>query len=165
MDAYQDQVIDLDELRERRDAIRRQIAAISRQSDEPEQEATFNLADFAAKVVRGAFRLKRLTDAKEKKAIIHSLFSMILIKGDAISAFKFRDDFGGGNGAIDPIIANAPIELGTPFRASAPEEPTQDGYRRCSCCKHPRPLIEFYAKRGMCVGERAIYCNWVISSE
>jgi hypothetical protein len=119
LDAYEVGAMTLNELRVRRETIKTQIASLQRRTNDQEQPRDVSTEEFARKIVRGAFRFKRMTDPKEKKAIILSLFQDLYIKDRSIIAFKFRDDFElraqqePGDG-----FATTPIHLDTGGRAS-----------------------------------------------
>jgi hypothetical protein len=140
----------LEELRSRREAIKVQIAAIQRKPDDRKHEHDIPVEEFVRKVVRGAFRFKRMTDRKEKKAIILSLFSEIYVKDRSVIAFKFREDFG----VVDQVKLGAgfstpPIHLPEPFTLEL-ADPLPQGMRRCSGCRKISPATDFYPRKGQC---------------
>src|SRR5260370_39982480 len=103
--------------------------------------------EFARKVVRGAFRFKRITDRKEKKAVILSLFSDLYLKDRSITAFKFRDDLGMKSGVkLGPGFATPRIHLDTPFTLPPVVPPSPRGIRRSSACRQVRGASDFYPR-------------------
>jgi hypothetical protein len=140
LDAYQDGAIELEEFRSRRDALRRRIVEASKSVTTATQEPSMSLEQFAQRVVRGAFRLKRLTDAKEKKLTIQALFAVILVKQSTIVGFKIREDLG-------PEIAGEVIHLEPPFQMQAATDLYPAGHRRCTKCLRILPDLQFPVKR------------------
>jgi site-specific DNA recombinase len=150
LDAYEGGALTLEELRTRREALKTQIASLQRRPDNQEPQRDIPVEEFARKVVRGAFRFKRMTDRKEKKAIILSLFSEIYVKDRSIIAFKFREDFGTDNQVkLGAGFSMPPIHLPEPFTLE-PADPLPKGMRRCSCCRKISPAADFYPRKGQC---------------
>ncbi len=143
--------ITVDELRDRRSAIRTQIEAISRRNTDRDARDELGIEELAKKVVRGAFRLKRLNnDPHAQKAIILAAFSEIFVKDSSIIAFKLREDFGVGNQVkLAAGFSTPPIHLPEPFTLE-PDDPLPDGMRRCSCCRKIFPAADFYTRKGQC---------------
>ncbi len=152
--------ISIDELRDRRSAIRTQIEAISRRNTDGNARRELGIEELAKKVVRGAFRLKRLNnDPHAQKTIILAAFSEIFVKDRSIIAFKFREDFGVGNQVkLGAGFSTPPIHLPEPFTLQ-PTDPLPEGTRRCSCCRTVRPATEFYPRKGQCRRCIAIKAN------
>ena len=150
LDAYAAGAISLEELRSQREAIKTQIASLQRRTSDQEDRHDISTEQLVRKVVRGAFRFKRMTDRKEKKAIILALFSEIYVKDHSIIAFKLRDDLHvDGNAKLGAGFSTPPIHLPTPFTL-APLDPLPDGMRRCSSCKNVFPAVEFYPRKNQC---------------
>jgi len=150
LDAYEGGAMTLDELRVRREAIKTQIASLNRCAPDREDRHDISTEELARKVVRGAFRFKRMTDRKEKKTIILALFSEIYVKDRSIIAFKLRDDLHATSVAkLGAGFSTPPIHLSTPFMVK-PIDAVPDGMRRCSACKNVFPANEFYPRKGQC---------------
>jgi hypothetical protein len=117
------------------------------------ENLSFVNQELSRKVVRGAFRLKRLGgDPQAQKRIILAAFSEIFVKDLSIVAFKFREDFGlSARNEFGDGFAAPPIHLETPFTMPS-IDPLPDGMRRCSCCRGVFPATEFYPRKGQCRG-------------
>ena len=114
LDAYEGGAMTLDELRSRRNAIKAQIASLQRRVADQKDQGDISTEELVRKVVRGAFRFKRMTDRKEKKAIILALFSEIYVKDRSIIAFKLRDDLhASGADKLGAGFSTPPIHLAT----------------------------------------------------
>jgi len=151
LEAYEGGAVTLDELRTRREGIKTQIASLQRRTEDQEQQRDMSTEEFARKVVRGAFRFKRITDRKEKKAVILSLFSDLYLKDRSIIAFKFRDDLGMKSGVkLGPGFGTPAIHLDEPFTLAPVDPPPPEGMRRCSCCRKVLAATEFYPRKGQC---------------
>ena len=148
LDAYQDGIIELEELRTRREAIRHQITELERQNAKADATEDAGMEDFVRKVVRGALRLSRITDPKEKKTLIQGLFSQVFLRGDSIVSFKFQPDL--HIPGSDGQAANLPIQLETPFRLREPEPSVPARHQRCSCCHEAKKDTEFYPRKCEC---------------
>jgi DNA invertase Pin-like site-specific DNA recombinase len=151
LQAFEAGAITVDELRDRRNAIRTQIEAISLRNTDRSARRELGIEELATKVVRGAFRLRRLNDDPHaQKAIILAAFSEIFVKDSSIIAFKFREDFGVGNKVkLGLGFSTPPIHLSEPFTLE-PIDPLPGGTRRCSCCRKIFPTAEFYPRKGQC---------------
>lgn len=147
--AYEAGAFSAEELRTRREQLRREVAAVKAKQPAERRGNSLELEQFVGLVVRGAMRLKRLTDRSEKKAIIQSLFSEVYVKSDCITAFKFRADLPTLDGVSD-VASRAPIQVEPPFRLLPPPVPVQAGHKRCSDCGDVHPLALFYPNKGQC---------------
>jgi DNA invertase Pin-like site-specific DNA recombinase len=151
LQAFEAGAIEVDLLRDRRNAIKAQIEAIARRDTNTSARGELIIDELAKKVVRGAFRLKRLNhDPHAQKAIILATFSEIYVKDRSVIAFKFREDFGVGNQMkVGAGFSTPPIHLPAPFTLE-PADPLPHGMRRCSCCRKIFPAAEFYPRKGQC---------------
>lgn len=151
LEAFEAGAIDVDLLRDRRSAIRMQIEAASRRNTNRDERPELGVEELAKKVVRGAFRLKRLNnDPHAQKGIILAALSELFVKDHSIVAFKFREDFGlAARNQFADGFATPPIHLETPFTLPS-IDPLPDGMRRCSCRHAVFPAAEFYPHRGQC---------------
>lgn len=150
LDAYESGALTLEELRSRRDAIKAQIASLQRRVVDQKDQRDLPTEELVRKVVRAAFRFKRMTDRKEKKAIILALFSEIYVKDRSIIAFKLRDELHGSSAPKFGVGFSAPpIHLEKPFTLPV-AEPVPEGMRRCSCCRELSPVTEFYPRKNQC---------------
>ena len=151
LDAYEGGAVTLDELRTRREAVKSKIASLKRQTANVQEQPETSIEEFARKVVRGAFRFKRLSDRNEKKAIILSLFSDLYLKDSSIIAFKFRDDFGMKSGVkLGAGFSAPPIHLKEPFALPPAESPLPEGMKRCSACRRVLSVTDFYPRKNQC---------------
>ncbi len=150
LDAYEVGAMTLEELRTRRDTIKTQMASLHRRVADQKDERDISTEELVRKVVRGAFRFKRMTNRKEKKAIILALFSEIYVKDRSIIAFKLRDDLHATSAAkLGAGFSTPPIHLPTPFALTV-VDPVPAGMRRCSACNNVFPAEEFYPRKGQC---------------
>jgi len=149
LDAYEDGTISREELRTRRDSIRQEIVALTPLQPNQREKPSMELERFVRLIVRGAYRLKRMTDLKEKKSIIMALFSEIYIKGNSIIAFKFRADIPLDADA-STSAATATIQLDQPF-AIVTKETVAVGHKQCSCCNQILPSSRFRKLQGQCM--------------
>lgn len=139
LDAYEAGSMTLDELRERREQIRNAISGAERRKAECTGKQEFDLTAFARLIVKGAIRLRSMTDRKEKKIIIQSLLSEIVVRDHAIIGFKFREDIRRAM-PVSAEVANATVQ--TPHFQLVPTAPP-DGSRTCYHCKEVKPDSEF----------------------
>jgi DNA invertase Pin-like site-specific DNA recombinase len=150
LEAYESGILTLEELRSRRDALKVKVASLQRRPEHQETSRDISVEEFARKVVRGAFRFKRMMDRREKKAVILSLFSEIYVKDRSVIAFKFRENFVvGDQETLGAGFSTPPIHLPEPFTLE-PADPLPEGTRRCSCCRTIFPTAEFYPRKGQC---------------
>lgn len=150
LDAYEGGALTVDELRTRREAIKTQIASLQRRGPDQKDDHNISIEELARKVVRGAFRFKRMTSRQDKKAIILALFSEIYVKDRSIIAFKLRDDLHAtGAAKLGAGFSTPPIHLPMPF-ALARIDALPEGMRRCSACQTVFPADEFYPRKGQC---------------
>jgi DNA invertase Pin-like site-specific DNA recombinase len=153
LQAFEAGAIEVDLLRDRRNAIKAQIEAIARRNTNASARGELIIDELAKKVVRGAFCLKRLNhDPHAQKAIILATFSEIYVKDRSVIAFKFREDFGlGSQMKLGTGFSAPPIHLPEPFTLE-PADPLPEGTRRCSCCRKIFSMTEFYSRKGQCRG-------------
>jgi len=148
LDAYEAGEIELSELRERRDEIRKMAAAIER-SEVKEPAHAFELNEFARQVVRGARALRSITDPKAKKELIHALFENVVVKDDAIMAFELKADLLPA-GALS-ASGNRLVHLPVPFRPKCADvEVLPSGTKRCLRCKEVLPFNSFRGRQNRC---------------
>lgn len=141
LEAYENGVLELDEYRTRRDALRHQLDEIERRVAKQDEKPITGIEEIARKVVRGAFRLKRVSDVAARHEIIHSLLAELHVKDDAIVAFRLRLVDTGGSPAAGLIF------LQPPFSLRKPEPSVPAGFRRCSCCGETKPEGAFYTSK------------------
>ncbi|HEY5743165.1 MAG TPA: hypothetical protein VIS99_11550, partial [Terrimicrobiaceae bacterium] len=149
LDAYENGAISLDELRARREEIRKDVAAVQSRQSVRRQKPSFAIEEFVRLVIRGALRLKRMKDRKEKKAIVLGLFSEIYVKDHSIVAFKFREDVP-LSGWVSEAAAKAPIQLEPPFSLHREQEPVPEGLHRCSRCRKILPVTMYFPNKWQC---------------
>lgn len=151
LDAYEEGEISLAELRSRRAVLKFEAASIKQREQANDRKPTLDLEAFVRLIVRGAVRLKRMSNPGEKKAIILSLFEEIYFKDQSITAFKLRHDV--PLPGLSDAAAKAPIQLEQPFALQvARAEILPAGHKRCSCCKVIHPEDAFFKGRGQCKG-------------
>jgi DNA invertase Pin-like site-specific DNA recombinase len=149
VDAYEAGEIELPDLRQRREDIRKLTAAAERTGSERERKQDFDLEQFVGLVVRGALRLRRITDLKEKKELIHALFSKIVVKDDAITEFELRADL---KTALRTglVTADGLIHLAGPFRLKPEVSDLPPGTKRCLHCKEMFPVEQYRGASNRC---------------
>lgn len=148
LDAYESGDMTLDELRPRREEIRNAIAAVERRDADGTKKQKFDLDSFARLVVKGALRLRGLRNRKEKKILIHDLFSEIVLRDHAIVGFKFREDLRRAL-PLNAATANAMIVVDPPFRLAV-QEVLLEGQRRCLHCEQALPVAQFRGRSNVC---------------
>lgn len=149
VDAYEAGEIELEDLRRRREELRRVAAVAERAGSEQHRRQEFDLEQFVRMVVRGAHRLRRISDRKEKKEIIHALLESVTVKDDGIVSFTLRADL---RTALETQqqTADAPIHLATPFRLRPAKEELPPGTTRCLHCEQVLPTETFRAGSNRC---------------
>lgn len=141
------EVLEIAEYRRRRSELREQIAALENVPSTPsaKTEGTETVHRLCELIVRAVSGFDR-ADPKAQKGIIQSVFSNVVFLQESICGFTFAPSFIAELGP-EASVSSETIYLDPPFRL---REPVPDGSKRCSCCKEPRPVSDFYHRRAQC---------------
>lgn len=139
LDAYENGAIDLEDLKSRRQQIRRQIAELENGPKTQADAGKKEIEAFARQVVRGAVRFKGLSDKANKKEIIQSLFEEIHIRESSITTFRFSPDLGIPNEEMAGLI-----HLEEPFGEPIRKEVLPKGHKKCTRCGQVLPYDRFF---------------------
>jgi DNA invertase Pin-like site-specific DNA recombinase len=143
LDAYEDGVISLDELRAKREGIRRERSALEAASQERPKAGPSEFARMARAVIKAGHRFAELRDLREKKQVVNELFREIHVRQNQIISFRFRT-MCGDDSPGSAIILPDPIHVG-PVPEVLPE-----GQRRCIDCGEVKHVTEFYRTLNGC---------------
>lgn len=147
MTAYEENIISIDELRTKREEIRRCIAALAKLETPAEPAHSVDTLATARLIVKGAMRFTRLTDALARKKIIAELLSEIHVRDQSIVSFRFRD---GVFSSSTPGDANPVILLPSPRFVVLPAPTLPKGHKRCIKCGEVKVAEEFYGRLNRC---------------
>lgn len=148
LDAYEKGVVEIDELRTKRDAIRREIETLTRLDEPKAPTGTADLNKLARLIVKAALRYPRLTDAAHKQRIIRDIFAEVHVRAHALVSFRFRDAL--LIGTEDGSVTNATILLPKAIRVGPAPDILPDGFRRCIACREAKPIADFYRNLNRC---------------
>lgn len=154
LDGVEAGVLDLAEAKQRRDRLKEERKRILKsQEAQQKPEATGELRGVAAQIAKGLAGWEELTDLKDKKALLASIFTEIYFQGASIVSFKLSAGLVGTLDDAWAAVAAIPIPLPKPFRLHEPEAETEipAGHRKCSRCKTVKSESAFYGpKRPSC---------------
>lgn len=146
--AYEEGVVDITELRTKRDAIRREIETLTRLAEPKAPTGNADLHKLARLIVKAALRYPRLTDAGQKQRIIREIFAELHVRDKAIVSFRFKDAI--LLGIDEGAISNATILLPKAIRIGPAPDILPAGFRRCLVCREVKPVGEFYKNLNRC---------------
>jgi|GEM_PF-838195 len=148
LDAFEEGVVTLDELRQRRDEIERSIAAVERRCSAAAERQQLDLESFARLVVKGALRIRRIKAQREKKAIIHALIGSLVAKDQALVGLKFCEELRHAM-PVSQVAANAVLPLEPAVRVT-PQEKLPAGQKRCLHCHEAKLISEYQGRKNVC---------------
>lgn len=153
--AYEAGAMSVDELRSRRETVRKEMEALTRAADRTANTPEVALAQTARAMVKAALRFSKLDDRKEQKRIITEIFSEIHFKDRALVSFRFRD---AAVAAAMPGAAalNETIHLPVPLVVTPEKEVLPPFQRRCIKCGSVKMADQFYRKINVCNACRSI---------
>jgi site-specific DNA recombinase len=147
LDAYEAGALSLDELKAKREAIRREKAALEKTFLPKVAPTKDEFLKTARLVVKAAHRFGSLTDKHQQKAILSELLQEIHVRQNQIISFKFRAAAVAGPGdagAMDTILLPKPLWVGPP-----PDDlPAR--HKRCIKCSQVKPDCDFYRGLNRC---------------
>lgn len=156
LDAYEQGAISVDELKTKRESIRKERQSLADTSaPKPPSEDIFIRQ--ARLIVKAAVLFRDVNDLRQKKSIIQSIFRAIYVRGKYIIGFKFRevalqDTGSSGSAGGDQIVTlPSPLPIGRP--------PPPEGTRRCLDCDQFKPTEMFYRNLNRCHPCRKIDAN------
>jgi DNA invertase Pin-like site-specific DNA recombinase len=147
LDAYEAGAITIDELKAKREAIRREKAALEKAAAPKTAPTKDEFLKTARLVVKAAHRFGSLTDKHQQKAILSELLQEVHVRQNQISSLKFRAAAIAGPGdvgATETILLPKPIWVGPPPDDLPPQ------HKRCIKCSEVKPIREFYRGLNRC---------------
>lgn len=144
VDAFAQGVLSVDELRSKREAIRRERDAFEQTLKPKPSPDHASLLLQARLVVKAALRFSKIGDRYQQKVILNELFSEIHVRRHEIISFKFRPSAMGGNEGADQVLLAQPVRIG-----SAPMI-IPEGHRHCIKCLQVKPKSQFYRNLSRC---------------
>jgi hypothetical protein len=148
LDAYEEGAISIDELRQKREALRQKRAVIEAASNSAKPVSKDGFLAMARMVVKGARRFTAIKDKRQQKQVIHELLSEVHFRQDLIISFRFRPS---ALAAVHPdhttaatVLLPKPISIGKSCESVPP------GSRRCIKCNTVKAEAEFYRKLNRC---------------
>lgn len=148
LDAYEDGAISIDELRQKREALRQKRAAIEAASNSAKPVSKDGFLAMARMVVKGARRFAAIKDKRQQKQVIHELLSEVHIRQNQIISFRFRPS---ALAAAQPDhTASGTVLLPKPILVGKQGESIPAGSRRCIKCDAVKAETEFYRKLNQC---------------
>ena len=154
LDGVEAGVLDLAEAKQRRERLKEERRRLLKSLESQQKpEATGELPGVAAQIAKGLAGWDALTDDKDRKALLASMFTEIYYQGASIVSFKLSASLVGTLDDAWSAVAAIPIPLPKPFRLHEPEVETEIpvGHRKCSRCKTVKPETAFYGpKRPAC---------------
>lgn len=159
LDAFTNGIITLEEFKLKREGIRKEREALVKFNAPKKVRGNEEFLKMARIIVKAALRFRELKDRRQQKAILHELFSQIVVKDKAITSFKFRETAlrepgTEANVQCSSVILSAPVPIGV-IPESLPV-----GKRRCIKCEEVLGTDQFYRNLNSCnscrkVSERA----------
>lgn len=148
LDAYEEGAITIDELRQKREALRQKRAAIEAASTSAKPMSKDGFLAIARMVVKGARRFATIKDTRQQKQVIHELLSEVHIRHDQIISFRFRPS--ALSAAHTDHTTAATVLLPKPISIGKSCESVPPGSRRCIKCNTVKAETEFYRKLNRC---------------
>ncbi len=146
--AYEEGVITIDELRTKREELRRSIEALEKLAKPQAKPEDSQILKFAKSIIKAALRFPKLADPLQKKKIIVGLLSEVHVRDKTIIGFKFRE-------AVLPTEAfvsegNPTITLPNPIPIGPHVETLPLGKKRCIKCQEVKDASQFYRRLNSC---------------
>jgi DNA invertase Pin-like site-specific DNA recombinase len=146
LDAYMDDVINVDELRDRKKEMAARISQLQAASRPKARAPEAGIGDLVGRVMSGVAALPQVSDSRKRKEIVLALFSELRIKDGAIVAFRLHEDY-----ALASVTGgNVDVPLNHPFQICATPEILPEGQKRCSECNTIQPSTSFYRRKAQC---------------
>lgn len=145
LEAYEEGAISLAELKLKRTAIRNEREALAKLDTPKSAPSHDQILETARRVVKAAVRFRGLTDKRQQKAIIHSLFEAIYIRDRAIVSFTLCEGIIGDESTdktVGLVTLAEPLWIGP--------KPAPEGFRRCIECDALKPERDFYRILNQC---------------
>lgn len=149
VDGYENGVIEVDELRSKREAIRKEIDRLSKMQKPKKPAGNSELDKVARLIVKAALRYPTITDVNQKRKIIREIFAELHIRDKAIVSFRFHDSLMRGAAEGDGVI-NPTILIPEPICIGHLPDVIPKGTRRCLICKAVKPVADYYRKLNHC---------------
>jgi site-specific DNA recombinase len=145
--AYEEGLLTLEELRTRREAIRKDKETLSRAfPSAPTAFSQDGLGNLARLVVKAAMRFSATRDPMVRKKIVAEIFAQIHVRDRQIIGFRFRESL-----LSDTQMPEAAtIMLSTPLPIGPLPEQLPEGTKRCIKCEEVKPVSEFYRTLNRC---------------
>jgi len=143
LDAFEGGAISLDELKTKRDSIRRQRDALERSIRPKHIKSDSAILEQARVIVKAALRFSNCQDRYHQKKIVTELVSEFHVREQQLIAFKLRPGLVTG-GVEEPVTLSEPRWIGP-----APEL-MPDKHKRCIRCLGIKPEIDFYRGLNRC---------------
>ncbi|MDZ4287154.1 MAG: recombinase family protein [Prosthecobacter sp.] len=148
LDAYELGAISVDELRSKREAIRREKASLVKVSADKPSTDRSEFLKMARVVVKAAHRFSALADRRTQKAIVHELLAEAHVRDSCVVSFRLRPSL--LIGAKSEEISNSIVLLPEPIVIGKPPDILPAGHRRCIKCSEVKPVAQFYRNLNRC---------------
>jgi DNA invertase Pin-like site-specific DNA recombinase len=147
--AYEAGAMSVDELRTRRESVRKDMEGLTRAADRAASSPEIPLAQTARAMVKAALRFSKLDDKRDQKRIITEIFSELHFRDRALVSFRFRD---AAVAAAMPGAAafNETIHLSEPLVVTPEKEELLPFQRRCIKCQSAKDTAQFYRRLNVC---------------
>lgn len=149
LDAFEAGAISVDELKDKRAAIRREKATLEMAFAPKASVTKDGFMQLARQIVKAVHRFPSLTDKRQQKAIAHELLSEIHFRQAAIVAFRFRPSAFAGTSV--PGATGELVLLPDPIVVGPAPDVLPDGHRRCTKCRTVKPTEVFFEGTNRCV--------------
>ena len=143
LDAFELGVITVDELRSKRESLRRQRKALESTTASREDNPSASFGEQARHVVKAALRFTSCRDRLQQKAIIAELIREVHVRDRHIVAFVFRQ-------GLSTPFSNETVTLPEPLLIGPLQEDLPDGHKRCIKCSDIKPQHIFAAGLNIC---------------
>lgn len=143
LDAFEMGVITVDELRSKRESIRRQRKALEGTTEFCSDKPSASLGEQARQVVKAALRFSSCRDRMQQKAIIAELIREVHVSGRHIVAFVLRQ-------GLPVSLLNETVTLSEPLRIGPLPDNLPEGHKRCIKCAAIKPHALFPAGLNFC---------------
>lgn len=143
LEAYEAGAVSLDELKTKRESLRRQRDALERSIRPARKRESGDLEERARLIVKAAIRFAGCPDRYHQKKIIDELFSEVHIREHHVTGFKLKPGFLAAG--RDEVVA-----LPEPLRIGPPPDVVPEGHKRCLKCHLVKPLTDYYDRLNRC---------------
>jgi len=142
--AYEGGAISLEELREKREAIRKEMAFLAQLETRAVQPKLADHWRLVRAAIKGAARFPKLNDKHLQKRILNELLDEVHVRDQEIVSFRFKET------VLPELTTGGTILLPNPLIIGTKEEALPAGFRRCIKCSAVKADSEFYKQLNSC---------------